>query len=262
MIVREMPNGQLLCINQTSHALLAAAFCRRWGNRDFSSPAPYEIVMMAIAQHDCGWYEWDSRPCLRDDGYPMDFLHGPTGTEKLTLWRRGIERVAAQHPYASLLVGQHAAIMHEEAMPLIPMEERLLTQVFIDEQRARIHTARQTLDRNSPCARALDSPAFEAHTRLLQFGDTVSLQVTMPWGPERVFDVCPIDSDGNTTTIYMTHRDGVVSFNPWPFAVDAFEVSIHGKLLGERNFATVDAYRSALSDAHYHRLVWTVERSI
>ena len=261
MIVREMPNGQLLCISQMTHALLAAAFCRRWGNHDFSPPAPYEIVMMAVAQHDCGWYEWDSHPCLRDDGYPMDFLHGPTGTEKLTLWRQGIERVAAQHPYASLLVGQHAAIMHEEAMPLIPIEERPATQSFISEQQERIDRTRQILESDSPSVQALNSPTFEAHTRLLQFGDTVSLQIAMPWGPERVLDGCPIDSNGSTTTIRMTHEDNVVTFEPWPFEVDAFEVSIHGKLLGTRSFATVEAYHAALSDAHYHRLVWRVERS-
>lgn len=261
MIIREMPNGQVLCINQTTHALLAAAFCCRWGNRDFSSPTPYEIVMMAIAQHDCGWYEWDSHPCLRDDGYPMDFLHGPTGIEKLALWRQGIERVAAQHPYASLLVGQHAANMHAETMSLIPLEERPLTQTFIEEQQERINTTRKSLRIDSPCARALCGPGFDAHTRLLQFGDTVSLQVTMPWGPERVFDSCPLDSDGNTISICMTHEGRFVTFNPWPFEVEAFEVSVHGKLLSARSFPTVDAYHEALSDAPYHRLVWTVERS-
>ena len=56
MIVREMPEGHLLCINQTTHALLAVAFCRHWGNSDFAPPTPYEPIMMAIAQHDCGWF--------------------------------------------------------------------------------------------------------------------------------------------------------------------------------------------------------------
>ena len=55
MIVREMPNGQLLCIHQTSHALMAEEFCRHWGNADFAAPTPYAETMLAIAQHDNGW---------------------------------------------------------------------------------------------------------------------------------------------------------------------------------------------------------------
>lgn len=262
MIVRELPNGQLLCINQTTHALLAAAFCRHWGNADFTPPAPYEVVMMAIAQHDCGWYEWDNRPQLCENGTPMDFLYGPAGIEKLTLWRQGIDRVAAQHPYASLLVGQHAALMHEESISLIPAEDQPATLSFINDQKVRIDTARRDLDDNSPCAHALNGPAFEAHTQLLQFGDTASLQVTMPWGSERLFKVCPLDQCGVTVSILMKHDGDVVTFAPWPFAVDVFEVSVHGKLLSTRTFPDVDAYHSALHAAPYHRLVWSVERLI
>lgn len=59
MIVRELADGRLLCIRQTSHALMAAAFCRHWGNADFAPPAPYEPVLLAIAQHDNGWTEWE-----------------------------------------------------------------------------------------------------------------------------------------------------------------------------------------------------------
>ena len=40
MIVREMANGQLLCIHQTTHALMAEQFCRHWGNGDFARPLP------------------------------------------------------------------------------------------------------------------------------------------------------------------------------------------------------------------------------
>ncbi len=84
-----MPDGRLLCINQTSHALMAAEFCHHWGNRDFACPQPYAAVMLGIAQHDNGWYEWEQRPHLRGDGYPMDFLHGPPGEEKIALVATG-----------------------------------------------------------------------------------------------------------------------------------------------------------------------------
>ena len=68
MIVRKLADGRLFCINQTSHALMAAQFCRAWGNDDVAPPAPVDIVRMAVAQHDNGWYEWECAPKLRADG--------------------------------------------------------------------------------------------------------------------------------------------------------------------------------------------------
>ncbi len=116
MIVQQLPDGRLLCINQTSHALMAAAFCRHWGNESFAAPAPYEPVMMAIAQHDNGWYEWEQAPMLRADGFPMDFMHGPAADAKAALWALGIARAAAQHPYAGLLVRRHATLLYANAL--------------------------------------------------------------------------------------------------------------------------------------------------
>jgi hypothetical protein len=103
MIVHELPNGQLLCIHQTTHALMAEEFCRNWGNHTFARPAPYSAVMLGVAQHDNGWYEWELQPKLRNDGYPEDFLHESDLNAKLQLWRRGITRLYAQHPYAALM---------------------------------------------------------------------------------------------------------------------------------------------------------------
>ena len=146
MITRPMPNGQLLCINQTSHALMAAEFCRHWGNRDFAAPAPYQPVLTGIAQHDNGWYEWELAPLLRADGAPMDFLHGPPPHEKLALWQRGIDRAAAQHPYAGLLTGWHASLLYLDGIDRLSGEELLAVKVDYDNfgllkngQRIRAH---------------------------------------------------------------------------------------------------------------------------
>jgi hypothetical protein len=114
MIVRAQPDGRLLCIHQTSHALMAYGFCRHWGNSDFAAPTPHAPVLAGIAQHDGGWSEWEAAPRLRADGAPMDFMHGPSLAEKLAIWQRGIERAAAQHPYAGLLVGRHAALLYQQ----------------------------------------------------------------------------------------------------------------------------------------------------
>lgn len=261
MIVREMANGQLLCINQTTHGMMAAAFCHHWGNQNFAPPVPYDAVMIGIAQHDCGWYAWEQAPELRPDGYPMDFLHGPVGVDKLGLWQEGIDRVYLQHPYAGLVVGQHAAWMHAESLSTLPDEERCSTRAFIDAQSARIEATRNCWKRNDSDIEWLDEAGLVANTRLLQFGDTASLQVTMPWAGERTFLACPLDQCGDYVPIRMVHDDQEITFDPWPFGIDSFRVSVHGKLLSQRIFPDHEAYHGALTAAPFVQLTWTVSRS-
>lgn len=59
MIVRASGDGCLFCISQTTHAAMSEAFCQRWGNVDFAQLEPHDAMMLAIGQHDNGWWEWE-----------------------------------------------------------------------------------------------------------------------------------------------------------------------------------------------------------
>jgi hypothetical protein len=262
MIVRTLDDGRLLCINQTTHALLAAAFCRYWGNHEFARPDPYAPVLLAIAQHDNGWYEWEQRPRLRSDGYPMDFLHDDDPLAKLALWTRGIDRVAAQHPYAGLLVGNHAALLYAGSPPnRMSGAVQAATSAFIEEQQRRAERAR-TLWCSEPEAIAwLNDERVAANTRLLQFGDNASLQVCMPWPSPGVLRVCPVDNAGAYTAIAMEYDDKIITFDPWPFDVGEFEVAVHGRVLEQTQFSDESSYQRALADAPQHQLRWRVARN-
>lgn len=256
MIVHTLPDGQLLCIHQNSHALMAAEFCRHWGNRDFARPAPDAPVLLGIALHDNGWMEWEAAAQVRDDGYPMDFLHGPSSHEKLAIWQRGVARAFAQHPYAGLLVGQHAAALYAADLDRLQGDEQAAVAAFIAEQEALVADVRKKVAPD--LARALSPVTLAAHTRLLQFGDTASLQVCMPWGSTRTFAGCPVDFAGETTEIHMAWEGTTIHFTPWPVGVDRFSVSIHGRRLATTHFASHAAYQAALDAAPYGTLSWDV----
>lgn len=261
MIVRVQPNGQLLCINQTSHALMAEEFTHHWGNRDFRRPLLGAPVLSAIAQHDSGWYEWELAPQLRPDGYPMDFLHGPIAAVKLGLWRRGMQRAAAQHPYAGLLVGQHAALLYMPDLPRLPVGERQATEALLADQADYLAYLQQLFATDPEMSAALEEATVLAHTRLLQFGDSASLQVLMPWANSRTFPHAPVDFRGEYTPVTMQWAGQTIHFAPWPFAVDEFTVTIHGRLLDQRHFESEAAYHAALAVAPLQRLTWRVVRS-
>lgn len=261
MIIHQLPDNRLLCIHQTAHALLAHEFCRHWGNRDFAMPAPYAPVMLALSQHDNGWYEWEECPRLCEDGYPVDFLHGPTAGEKRALWQRSVDRTYAQHPYAGLIVARHASLLYHNDLAHTPEDERMETAAFLQKLAALPDQVRRLWQNDDVYGPALCEKRLLANTYLLKFGDSASLQVCVPWGEYAVRSHCPVDGENAYTDIAMTVRNGVIGFDPWPYSVDEFRVSVHGKLLDRTHFPSEAAYHDALRCAPYHRLTWQVARA-
>ena len=112
--------AQVWLITQPAHAELAGMMAAHWGNEEFARPGHFapsadaerlrQEVALAVAAHDNGWWEWGADPPLAAaDGLPQglgEVTAGPVaGMER---WRLGIPRLAEQHPYASLLIGDHA----------------------------------------------------------------------------------------------------------------------------------------------------------
>lgn len=262
MIARKMGDGRLLCVHQTTHGLMAAQFCRHWGNVDFATPQPYTPVMMAIAQHDNGWYEWELAPRLCVDGFPMDFMTHTHQTEKTILWQRGIDRVWAQHPYAALLVSRHASILYEKFLDqgAYEGENRRAVIGFLADQKGMMERARRLLGGDLDLLAAMQPEFIETNTRLLQFGDQASLQISVPWSAETTLTHCPLDYTGATVEMRMRYNDQTISFDPWPYGVDQFEVTLEGYLIEGDHFADEADYHRALAEASFYRKTWNVMR--
>lgn len=259
MIVRQLADGRLLCVNQTSHALMAAEFCRAWGNADFAHAQPSSVVDMAVAQHDNGWYEWEAAPKLRDDGFPMDFVHDDDPVGKVELWRRGITRAAAQHPYAGVLISGHATRLYGvyPGRGLTGTAQQAI-QTFVDDHARRVDALRAAWGDAPDTDQWLAEPRLEGNITLLQFCDVASLQVLMPWEQRRVFAACPVDFAGATTDIVFEWRDNLITLDPWPYGVDDFHVHIHGRVLTQTRFEDEHAYHGALADAPIMSMRWHV----
>jgi len=263
--VRELPDGGLLCIPQPTHALMAAQFCRHWGNRDFVRPEPWELVLPGVAQHDNGWVEWEAAARLRSDGVPMDFVHYADVAGKAALWRRGVERAWAQHPYMGLLVAHHAALLYRVGLDrgqyrADPAGARVVAQflAWVEglERRARAHLAGVP-----ELVAALAPDVLASNTRLLQFGDRAALQVAMPWPPESWIRV-PVDGRGSYTELRMVYDpdERVIAFEPWPYGVETFPVVLEGYRLARRTFPDEPTYQEALAQAPWERQEWRVVR--
>ena len=128
-------SAQVWLITQPAHAELAGQMAARWGNEEFAVPGHFAAsedperlrreVVLAVAGHDNGWWEWEADPPLStEDGLPQglgEVLKNPiAGMER---WRLGIPRLAARHPYASLLIGDHAHWLYAAQFNPVPPPE-------------------------------------------------------------------------------------------------------------------------------------------
>jgi hypothetical protein len=98
---------ETIVVTQADHARLAAdllALLRLPGLADHPRRAE---LLAAVADHDNGWWEADAAPRVDPgSGRALDFLAIPPAL-RLEIWRRGVERFAAERPYASALVAAH-----------------------------------------------------------------------------------------------------------------------------------------------------------
>lgn len=263
MIVREMEDGGLLCIPQPAHAVMAAQFCRHWGNGDFARPALFDLLDAAVLLHDSGWTAWEESPLLRDDGVPMDFLHHTDVAEKIAIWQQSVQVAWGHHPYAGLVVARHASLLYEaslERMPFTPNQRKLIAEFFRWEQE--LHSQARSRFRASPALLAgMQADALETATRLLQFCDNASLQLCIPWPSDRLLPHCPTDGAGGYVEIRMCYDEARVTFDPWPFGLENFAVTMTGYRLAERRFANEADYHAALADAPLYSRTWRVQQA-
>ncbi len=110
MMVCRFDDARLLLILQVDHSRVAGLLAAHWGNDVFASPRPYPSMVLAAQEHDSGWWDWEIRPSLNDQGYPPDYIGSIKHLGRSTwldFYRNGITRVAAQDPYAGYNVSMH-----------------------------------------------------------------------------------------------------------------------------------------------------------
>ena len=102
--------SQVWLITQPAHAELAGKMAAHWGNEEFAVPGHFAAsvdperlrreVVLAVAEHDNGWWEWEADPPLSvEDGLPQDLvpLIFDFFKKSLVIWgHRGLERCAVR----------------------------------------------------------------------------------------------------------------------------------------------------------------------
>lgn len=255
-------------VQQHHHAQISGYLAAHWGGANgFARPGHYpgatdptrwrDEVILGIAEHDNGWWEWEAMPRISErDGLPVGIGEAAVPTPEnefaewrvsgFERWRRGVDRLAPLHPYAALLVSQHAYWLYAVAFPdLTPpgdaskrhfvfgapevaaglVGDAGATREFLSEQRAAQEELRQRLQADPAMALAVEPRFLEPHVRLLQLLDSLSLHLALNDPGTHVLEDVPRSSWDDRSSIVWTRRDeNLITLDPYPFALDPLPV--------------------------------------
>jgi hypothetical protein len=219
-------------ITHPNHAQLAGQFAAAWGNEQFRRPEPRERVLHGISTHDDGWAERDAHPSITRQGKPSAFSTELVGKysafeeidieEYLAVRDRAVRIIAAEDPYAGLLISMHTYNLltaHADRSTISP-EGLALLDDFLQRQREYQQTlaAAIAVDASLTPTETAEQTILE-HFRLLQACDNLSLLTCVAFdAPSHLLHPLPLNN-GDTAEVKV-HPIGPRHFRlqPWPFA--------------------------------------------
>jgi hypothetical protein len=266
MIIQEQ-GDHLVLIRQTDHAVLAGHFARELGNEEFLPPQPQESFLLAAAEHDNGWNEWELLPEIDPVTFlPYSFMSIPT-RDHIELYQRGIERLVKVDRYAGLLVSMHCLGLYDRTRATMPgfsakyvkSQESQIVSDFL--QTLRLQQLRLKVDlRADPKMKDFtDEKWLQANALRLEALDRLSLYFCMGPLEGATIDAVPADYKG-TEVDWELQPEGTnaATLEPYPFRRDPLEISILARRIPKRRYADEGDLRKAVGQAGFFALKFTL----
>jgi hypothetical protein len=219
-------------VTHPDHARLSGDFAERWGNDRFLPPEPREHVLRGITRHDDGWIARDASPQITRQGKPsafgVEFVGKYSGFEEidltdfLTVRDSAVREIAAQDPYAALLISMHTYNLLNERSDrstIVPAQMPLFDQ-FLDRQKAFqiLQRMRIASDPSFTPDQIRDSTIFD-HFRLLQASDYLSLLTCVDFRqPAHLLHPLPLHDGGHVPVQVRPIGTRHFVLDPYPFA--------------------------------------------
>jgi hypothetical protein len=261
MMVCPYNESSLLLILQIDHSRIAGLLAAHWGNDQFARLNPYVSVVLAAQEHDSGWWDWEIKPSVNEQGYPSDYIgsikHLGQGVW-LDLYRRAIERLAARDLYAAYYVSMHGEALLTQGMGLLPSmpdyRNDPAVQNFIAEQKALRAGWLQKLQHDDAFKNVSDDEQLWTNFKLMEVFDQFAQFVCNRYpfnsrarknGPTNTLGgmpvpVAPGKPDVMLTVDVQNEADAIV--RPFPFDVNPLRLSFEGRLVPNQPFANQEEF--------------------
>lgn len=258
MMVSATDNSDFLVVLQIDHSRVAGLLAAHWGNSEFAPPTPFASMVLAAQEHDNGWWDWEIKPTLNAQGYPLDYINSAKFLRGIWLrfYRHGIERVTEIDPYAGYVVSMHGEGLLTQGMGLLSYMPDYLedseVQKFVSEQKAFRIELLERLRRRDEYRELISDEHFWTNFKLMEVFDQFAqfLCNRYPFnstqrknGPTHTLSNTPVPVKPGRPDVTMSievqdETNGVVK--PYPFGADPLTISFPARLLPNRSYTNED----------------------
>lgn len=261
MMVCRYDGAQLLLILQVDHSRVAGMLAAHWGNDAFASLRPYSSVVLAAQEHDTGWWDWEIRPTLNDQGQPPDYIGSIKHLGRrlwLDFYRHGISRLAEQDPYAGYTVSMHGEGLLTQGMGLLPYMPDYTgdTEVrkFIREQKAFRAKLLKGLRKSSDYEDETSDEHLWTNFKLMEVFDQMAQFICNRYplnnterknGPTNTLSNVPVPvgpGKGDVTLTVDVQDETRAILRPFPFGSDPLLIPYSARLVPNRSYASQDDF--------------------
>jgi len=259
-------------VTHPDHARLAGAFAERWGNDRFLPPEPRVNVLRGIARHDDGWIARDSSPQITRQGKPSAFSVELVGkysgfeeidlADYLAVRDSAVREIAAQDPYAALLISMHTYnLLHERSdRSTIAHAQLPLLDQFLERQKKfqALLLAQIASDPSFTPDQTSERAIFD-HFRLLQASDYLSLLTCVDFRqPAHLLHPLPLRDGGHIPVQVRVIAPRHFVLDPYPFAEPSFAFRFPARHIKGKIFSSSAELQHAFDAAAVEALSVTV----
>ena len=261
MMVCPYDDSRLLLILQTDHSRIAGLLAAHWGNDQFAQLRPYASMVLAAQEHDSGWWDWEIKPSVNEQGYPSDYIgsikHLGQGVW-LDLYRRAIERLASRDVYAAYFVSMHGEALLTQGMGLLPSmpdyRNDPAVQNFLAEQKAPRSRWLSELQTRTVPKELTEESHLWTNFKLMEVFDQFAQFVCNRYpfnsqarknGPTSKLSNIPVpvaDGKPDVTLMIDVQNENEAIVSPYPFDVSPLPVSFEGRLVPNRSYSKQEEF--------------------
>jgi hypothetical protein len=260
MIRIETDTGWIL-VEHREHARLAGRFAAHWGNAEFPAPEPPDLLV-AVARHDDAWASRDAAPFLTRQGRPSAFSRELVGkysafeeidlADYLAVRGRAAEAVAADNPYAAVIISMHTLdlLTGQADLDGLSGADRELHRAFVAAQLGRQRDLIGTVAQRPGFEQAAEAPRLRGAFEFLQACDSLSLSVCVRYpAPIALRHHHPRRAGPPTEVLCTPLGNDTYRVAPYPFDADELDLPLPSRAVAGKTFASLDAFRAAYAAA-------------
>jgi len=261
MMVCPYNESHVLLVLQIDHSRIAGLLAAHWGNDQFAKLKPYASMVLAAQEHDSGWWDWEIKPTVNEQGYPTDYIgsikHLGQGVW-LDFYRHGIERLAARDLYAGYNVSMHGEGLLTQGMGLLPYmpdyTDNPAVQEFVAEQKKLRAGWLQELRKDQALQELTSDTYLWTNFKLMEVFDQFAQFVCNRYpfnsrvrknGPTNTLSNVPVPLAPGKPDVTLTvdvQNENQAIVRPFPFDVSPLMVSFQGRLLPNRPYADQEEF--------------------